>query len=97
MRKLLLAILAASLVPAAAAPANTSHKGWPKITGMLLMARTDASRPLDGRPGMDPFHRLDASPRAGPRSSPHAIHKRGSCQRRLVRTPNGFVVTNRGG
>src|SRR3954463_8783766 len=82
---------AASPVPAAAAPANTSHKGWPKITGMLLMNKTDASRPLDGRPGIDPFHATD------PRYSCDGIHMRGSCQRRLVQTPNGLVVTPRAG
>jgi Ca2+-binding RTX toxin-like protein len=92
MRKLLLlTVLAAAAIPAAAAPANTSHKGWPKITGMLLMNKTDASRPLDGRPGIDPFHATD------PRYSCDGIHMRGSCQRRLVQTPNGLVVTTRAG
>jgi Ca2+-binding RTX toxin-like protein len=91
MRKLLLTVLAISLVPAAAAPANTSHKGWPKINGMLLMNKTDRSRPLDGRPGQDPFHGTD------PRYSCDAIHKRGACQRRLVRTATGFVVTGAAG
>jgi hypothetical protein len=91
MRKLLLAVLAATLVPAAAAPANTSHKGWPRINGMLLMNKTDRSRPLDGRPGQDPFHGTD------PRYSCDAIHKRGKCQRRLVRTATGFAVTSAAG
>jgi len=44
-----------------AASANTSHAGWPQITGMLLMNKNDQSRPLDGRPGMDPFGGADAS------------------------------------
>jgi hypothetical protein len=87
MRKLFLAVLAASLLPAAATPANTSHKGWPKINGILLMNKTDRSRPLDGRPGMDPFARTD------PRYSCDAVHKRGACQRRFVRVGAGFVVT----
>jgi Ca2+-binding RTX toxin-like protein len=94
MRKLLfllLSILTASLLFASATSANTSHKGWPKITGMLLMNKTDLARPLDGRPGQDPFHGTD------PRYSCDAIHKRGSCQRRLVRAPTGFVVTPRAG
>jgi hypothetical protein len=92
MRKLLLTtVLMAALVPATPAAANTSHKGWPKITGMLLMNKTDRARPLDARPGQDPFAHTD------PRYSCDAIHKRGKCQRRLVRTPTGFVVTNRAG
>ena len=91
MRKLLLVTLAISLVSATAASANTSHKGWPKITGMLLMNKTDSSRPLDARPGIDPFHGVD------PRYSCDGIHKRGKCQRRLVRTPTAFVVTSRAG
>ena len=37
MRKLLPILLAAGLIPAASASANTSHKGWPRINGMLLM------------------------------------------------------------
>jgi Ca2+-binding RTX toxin-like protein len=35
--------------PARAVAANTSHAGWPKITGVLLMNRQDERRPLDGR------------------------------------------------
>jgi hypothetical protein len=46
-------------VPAGTAGANTSHAGWPKITGMLLMNKHDQSRPLDGRPGQDPFGGAD--------------------------------------
>src|SRR3954469_16865662 len=88
MRKLLLPILAAGLIPAAAAPANTSHKGWPTINGMLLMNKTDRARPLDGRPGQDPFGGAD------PRYSCDEIHKRGACQHRLVRSGAGFVVTS---
>jgi Ca2+-binding RTX toxin-like protein len=91
MRKFLLILLAASLLPAATAPANTSHDGWPRISGMLLMNKTDTARPLDGRPGHDPFGGTD------PRYSCDAVHKRGKCQRRMVRAPNGFVVTNRSG
>lgn len=87
MRKLLLATLFVSLWPAAQATANTSHEGWPKITGMLLMNKTDAPRPLDARPGQDPFAGLD------PRYSCDAIHLRGSCQRRFVPAPTGMVVT----
>jgi Ca2+-binding RTX toxin-like protein len=41
------------------AGANTSHAGWPQITGMLLMNKQDQSRPLDARPGYDPFNGAD--------------------------------------
>jgi Ca2+-binding RTX toxin-like protein len=58
---------------------------------MLLMNKTDAPRPLDARPGHDPFAGTD------PRYSCDAIHKRGSCQRRFVRTHAGVVVTSRSG
>ena len=86
MRRLLLLTLLLSIWPAALASANTSHKGWPTINGMLLMNKTDAARPLDARPGMDPFGGLD------PRYSCDAIHLRGSCQRRLVAAPTGGLV-----
>jgi len=91
MRKLILAVLAASLLPAGAAPANTSHDGWPKINGMLLMNKTDTARPLDARPGHDPFAGTD------PRYSCDAVHMRGSCQRRMVRATAGFIVTSTSG
>ena len=91
MRKLLLTVLACSILPATAASANTSHEGWPKINGMLLMYKTDLARPLDARPGRDPFANTD------PRYSCDAVHLRGACQRRLVQTPTGMVVTFRSG
>jgi Ca2+-binding RTX toxin-like protein len=92
MRKLMILTgLAAAFVPAAVAPANTSHDGWPKIDGMLLMNKTDQSRPLDARPGHDPFAGTD------PRYSCDSVHLRGSCQRRMVRSANGFVVTSASG
>ena len=43
----------------ATALANTSHAGWPRINGMLLMNKLDQSRPLDARPGNDPFAGTD--------------------------------------
>ena len=50
MRLALLSLAAAgALLAPAAAPANTSHEGWPKIDGALLMNKQDQSRPLDGR------------------------------------------------
>ena len=91
MRKLLLLTLTLCLVPAGLATASTSHKGWPRINGMLLMNKTDGSRPLDARPGHDPFGGTD------PTYSCDAIHKRGSCQRRMVRTAAGVVVTGKSG
>ena len=91
MRKLLLILLACTLSPAGIASANTSHEGWPRITGMLLMNKTDLARPLDARPGQDPFGGTD------PRYSCDAVHLRGACQRRLIRTPVGMVVTSRSG
>ncbi|MEA2385044.1 MAG: hypothetical protein QOH72_5015 [Solirubrobacteraceae bacterium] len=61
MRRVIAGCLAAALVAVPAAAANTSHAGWPPITGMLLMNKTDSSRPLDARPGHDPFDGADPS------------------------------------
>jgi len=58
---LLLALLVASALGTATAVANTSHAGWPRINGMLLMNKQDQSRPLDARPGHDPFGGQDSS------------------------------------
>jgi Ca2+-binding RTX toxin-like protein len=46
-----LALLAGLLTTAGPAVANTSHEGWPAITGVLLMNKQDQSRPLDARDG----------------------------------------------
>ena len=48
--RLLLPVVAivASLAATGAAVANTSHEGWPRITGHLKMNKTDSSRPLTG-------------------------------------------------
>jgi len=91
MRKAISIVAALAALPAATASANTSHDGWPRINGMLLMNKTDAPRPLDARPPPAPSAGTD------PRYSCDAIHKRGSCQRRLVRTHAGVVVTSRSG
>jgi Ca2+-binding RTX toxin-like protein len=62
MRRTLLALLALALLGApAGAAANTSHAGWPAIDGMLLINKLDQARPLDGRPGSDPFDGSDYS------------------------------------
>jgi hypothetical protein len=74
MRRVIAGCLATALVAVPAAAANTSHAGWPPITGMLLMNKTDGSRPLDARPGHDPFGGAD------PFYSCDAVHKRGRCQ-----------------
>ena len=77
-RSLLAVTCAAFALVAVPAYANTSHDGWPQITGMLLMNKTDSSRPLDARPGRDPFHGTDA------RYSCDAVHERGSCHALMV-------------
>jgi hypothetical protein len=85
--------VAVTLAAAALASANTSHDGWPKIDGVLLMNKTDGSRPLDARPGHDPFAGRDR------RYPCDAIHKRGTCHRRFVRRRGvrGRVMTSRHG
>ncbi|HEY3969861.1 MAG TPA: hypothetical protein VGL79_00550 [Solirubrobacteraceae bacterium] len=40
---------------------EASHLGWPEITGMLLQNSNNENRPLDGRPGHDPFDGSDPS------------------------------------
>jgi hypothetical protein len=77
-RSLLAVTCAAFAFAAVPAHANTSHDGWPQINGMLLMNKTDSSRPLDARPGRDPFHGTDA------RYSCDAVHERGSCHALMV-------------
>ena len=91
MRRALLIMVALSGITATSAAANTSHDGWPRINGMLLMNKTDLARPLDARPGHDPFGGTD------PRYSCDAVHKRGSCQKRMVHTAADVVVTSRSG
>jgi Ca2+-binding RTX toxin-like protein len=56
-----------------AAIANTSHDGWPRINGVLLMNKRDQSRPLDARPGHDLFGHTDRS------YSCDGLHKNRSC------------------
>ena len=56
-----LALAAESRAPTTAHVANTSHAGWPPITGMTLLNKNDQDRPLDGRPGHDPFDSKDRS------------------------------------
>ena len=60
-------------VGAAVGVANTSHAGWPRINGMLLMNKRDQSRPLDARPGHDPFGGTD------PTYSCDGLHEDSTC------------------
>src|SRR3954452_5731334 len=89
----LAAAVAATMALAAAATANTSHDGWPKIDGVLLMNKADRARPLDARPGREPFGGRDR------RYSCAAVHKRGKCHRLSVRVraTRGRVMTSRHG
>jgi Ca2+-binding RTX toxin-like protein len=85
-RLLLIACLVALAVTAVPAAANTSHAGWPRITGVLLMNKDDGSRPLDARPGMDPFDGQDD------RYSCDSVHLRGACQEQFVDGDDGALV-----
>jgi len=83
------ALAAVAVAAAAPAVANTSHAGWPRITGVLLMNKDDSGRPLDARPGMDPFGGQDA------RYSCDSVHQRGDCQRVFVASAAGPVMPAR--
>ncbi len=78
LSRALVALCVCSGLLAASASANTSHDGWPQITGVLLMNKNDSNRPLDGRPGQDPFGGTD------PAYSCDEVHLRGSCQAHFV-------------
>ena len=84
-------VVLAALIAAPARAQNQSADGWPPMTGMLLMNKTDTSRPLDARPGRDPFGGRDRS------YSCDAVHERGACQQRLVSCDAGRCVTGRAG
>jgi len=91
MRTLVITLLlGAAVVPAPTAIANTSHDGWPTIDGMLLMNKDDSNRPLDARPGHDPFGGQDD------RYSCDAEHLRGSCQEHFVNPGGGAPVADGG-
>jgi Ca2+-binding RTX toxin-like protein len=74
-------LLLAGLVLAAPAAANTSHEGWPPITGVLVMNKQDQSRPIDARPGHDLFAGTD------PSYSCDGLHRNRSCAH-----PSGTVA-----
>src|SRR3954466_10010439 len=88
---MLMALACAWALGASVATANTSHKGWPPITGVLLMNKTDTARPLDARPGHDPFGGRDRRYRCD------GVHKRGKGHRRFVRRGHRRVMTGRAG
>jgi Ca2+-binding RTX toxin-like protein len=69
----LAAVLLLTALAATAARADTSHEGWPRITGVLLMNKQDQSRPLDARPGHDLFGNTD------PSYSCDGLHKNRRC------------------
>ena len=69
------------------ARANTSHDGWPAIDGVLLMNKADGTRPLDARPGNDPFGGRDL------RYSCDEVHLRGKCQTRFVLSAGRLVMS----
>jgi Ca2+-binding RTX toxin-like protein len=76
----LLLVAVAALAPNGAA-ANTSHKGWPAIDGMLLMNKLDQQRPLDARHGHDPFGGTDPAYRCdGVHLSQHCFRNSGRCE-----------------
>ena len=90
--RIALAIAAATAVGSALpAGASTTHAGWPRIDGMLLMNKLDQSRPLDARPGHDPFGGTDPQYRCD------GLHK---SQRCFVATAHasgaGFIVAKSG-
>ena len=72
-------------VTAAAPPGavNQAADGWPRIDGMLLINRNDLHRPLDARPGRDPFGGTD------PRYSCDGERSSRNCDHRLYRCDVG--------
>jgi hypothetical protein len=86
MRVLIAALSCAAVaVPTAIATASTSHKGWPSFD-MKILNKTDSSRPIDARPGHDPFDGRDST------YSCDAQHLRGSCQQFFRVGPDGGRV-----
>src|SRR2546423_1094250 len=94
MRLLLATLACALLLQGSVAVANTSHDGWPDINGVTLMNKNDDARPLDARPGHDPFDGQDTD------YTCDEVHLRsGGCQRRFVSgdSGDGRVVSARAG
>jgi Ca2+-binding RTX toxin-like protein len=55
----LLAVLAAGAYAATPGAVNQRGDGWPEINGVVLFNDHDGNRPLDARPGNDPFMGTD--------------------------------------
>lgn len=86
----LAAIVAAAGVRADPAAAMASHVGWPPYE-LLLMNKTDSSRPLDARAGMDPFGGTDAAYSCDELSEAPSA----SCRPEFVPSGAGYVMTAR--
>src|SRR5690349_518559 len=71
------------------ASALASHVGWPPYE-MLLMNKTDSDRPLDARPGHDPFGGADRTYSCDElRNRPSQ-----SCLPLFVRRGDGYVMSD---
>ena len=84
-----LCVLCTFLIQASPTVAKTSHAGWPPIDGVLLINKNDSSRPLDARPGHDPFGGQDSN------YSCDTVHVRGACQERLDGNGSTRVIPSR--
>jgi hypothetical protein len=93
--KRVLALLPALLLVAAVLPGSVlalaSHEGWPPMH-MLLMNKNDSHRPLDARPGFDPFGGQDRHYRC---DSLHGTSS--SCAKRFRRKGSGYVIRKKKG
>jgi Ca2+-binding RTX toxin-like protein len=77
---LLTLLLALAFAAPSQALRKASHKGWPTINGMLLLNKFDQSRPLDARPGQDPFQGTDPAYRCdGDHQYQGCFIKAGAC------------------
>ncbi len=87
MRLLLACVLFGALAGAAYAAApgavNQRGDGWPRINGMVLINSHHGNRPLDARPGADPFQGRD------PKYRCDGKHRNGKCLRKLVKCADG--------
>ncbi|MCW2998681.1 MAG: calcium-binding protein [Solirubrobacterales bacterium] len=48
-----------AFAPASQAIRKATHKGWPEINGALIINLGSSNRPIDARPGKDPFQGTD--------------------------------------
>ena len=77
------ALLFLATVALAAPPGAVNQRGdgWPKINGLILINSHHGSRPLDARPGSDPFQGTDRKYRCDGK------HRNGKCLKKLVECP----------